>query len=296
MQNNILEKLKIKNAPKTEIPIEFNLPRPQEDININTAIVDQTKERKINKNDYIDIINKKRRVKKRKLTIPEEKEEPEGIEERKEDYERDGDEKDDDISRTVIIKPTKIKKLSRKIVLKTKERAIKPSARKIQSPIGVIQTGPLSSIQIKDEKLENRLTKKEKPIQIKASSYYLNNRQLFINYISGIFNKYKEEIKQSKESATCERDENADFSLMSHQKIVRDYISTFTPYRGLLLYHGLGSGKTCSSIAIAEGMKTSKKIIALGGISAAKLNKLKLTKSYGFAGISYFKGNNKMKT
>ena len=52
MQNNILEKLKIKNAPKTEIPIEFNLPRPQEDININTTIVDQTKERKINKNDY----------------------------------------------------------------------------------------------------------------------------------------------------------------------------------------------------------------------------------------------------
>ena len=64
MQNNILEKLKIKNAPKSEISIEYNIPRPQEDININTTIVDKTKERKINKNDYIDIINKKRRVKK----------------------------------------------------------------------------------------------------------------------------------------------------------------------------------------------------------------------------------------
>lgn len=276
MQNNILEKLKIKNAPKPEIPIEYNIPRTQEDININTTIVDKTKEGKFNRNDYIDIINKKRRVKKRKLTIPDEKEQMEGIEERKDGDEKDDDERDgerdderngdvidDDLPRTVIIKPTKIKKLSRKIVLKTKEREVKQTVRKIQSPIGVIQTGPLSSIQIKDEKLENRLTKKEKPIQIKASSYYLNNRQLFINYISGIFNKYKEEIKQSKESATCERDENADFSLMSHQKIVRDYISTFTPYRGLLLYHGLGSGKTCSSIAIAEGMKTSKKIIVM---------------------------------
>ena len=43
-------------------------------------------------------------------------------------------------------------------------------------------------------------------------------------------------------------------------------------------------------------LKTNKKIIALGGISTAKLSKLKLTKSYGFAGISYFKGNNKIKT
>ena len=30
-----------------------------------------------------------------------------------------------------------------------------------------------------------------------------------------------------------------------------------------MLYHGLGSGKTCSSIAIAEGMKTSKRVIIM---------------------------------
>lgn len=274
MQNDILEKLKIKNAPKQEIPMEYNIPRTQEDIIINTTIVDKTKEQKINRNDYIDIINKKRRVKKRKLTIPEDQilesqrtssPRQQGVEESKRDDDAmvDNVTVDDDLPRTIVIRPTKIKKLSRKIVLKTKQRENKPTARKIQSPIGVIQTGPLSSIQIKDETLENRLTKKEKPIQIKASSYYLNNRQLFINYISGIFNKYKQEINQSKETASCERDEGADFELMSHQKIVRDYISNFTPYRGLLLYHGLGSGKTCSSIAIAEGMKTSKKIIVM---------------------------------
>ena len=37
----------------------------------------------------------------------------------------------------------------------------------------------------------------------------------------------------------------------------------YTPYRGLLLFHGLGSGKTCSSIAIAEGLKTEKQIIIM---------------------------------
>jgi hypothetical protein len=36
-----------------------------------------------------------------------------------------------------------------------------------------------------------------------------------------------------------------------------------TPYRGLLLYHGLGSGKTCSSIAVAESLLTTKKVFVM---------------------------------
>ena len=40
-------------------------------------------------------------------------------------------------------------------------------------------------------------------------------------------------------------------------------MNLYTPYRGLLLYHGLGSGKTCTSIAIAEGMKDSKRIVIM---------------------------------
>ena len=51
--------------------------------------------------------------------------------------------------------------------------------------------------------------------------------------------------------------------MLTHQKIVRDYINIYTPYRGTLLYHGLGSGKSCSSIAIAEGMKNDKNVIIL---------------------------------
>jgi hypothetical protein len=39
-----------------------------------------------------------------------------------------------------------------------------------------------------------------------------------------------------------------------YQKLVRDYMSNGTPYRGNLLYHGLGSGKTCTSIAAAEAL------------------------------------------
>ena len=40
--------------------------------------------------------------------------------------------------------------------------------------------------------------------------------------------------------------------------------------------------------------KTTKKVIALGGITSQNLNKLKMIKTFGFAGISYFKNNDKI--
>ena len=45
---------------------------------------------------------------------------------------------------------------------------------------------------------------------------------------------------------------NASFELSPHQMFVRNFMSRHTPYNGLLLYHGLGSGKTCAAIGIAE--------------------------------------------
>ena len=66
------------------------------------------------------------------------------------------------------------------------------------------------------------------------------------------------------------RNNNSDFNLLTHQKVVRDYINLITPYRGLLILHGLGSGKTCTSIAIAEGMKTDKKIVLMTPASLKK--------------------------
>jgi superfamily II DNA or RNA helicase len=49
--------------------------------------------------------------------------------------------------------------------------------------------------------------------------------------------------------------------LSSYQKVLSDYISDDTNYRGLLIYHGLGSGKTLTSISIAEGI--DKEVIVL---------------------------------
>ena len=139
----------------------------------------------------------------------------------------------------------------------------KPIKRKTKQPIGIVQEGPLSMIKIGDTELTARLKQKEPSINISASSYYMNNRQIFINFMSSLFGKYKKELLTESEKATCDYDPDAPFSLMTHQKIVRDYLNLYTPYRGLLLFHGLGSGKTCSSIAIAEGMKSGKQIIVM---------------------------------
>ncbi len=45
---------------------------------------------------------------------------------------------------------------------------------------------------------------------------------------------------------------NEDRELAPHQIFVRNFLSFNTPYNSLLLYHGLGSGKTCAAVGIME--------------------------------------------
>ena len=44
------------------------------------------------------------------------------------------------------------------------------------------------------------------------------------------------------------------FEKTIYQNFVQHYLSRRSPYKSLLLYHGLGSGKSCSSITIAEAL------------------------------------------
>ena len=103
---------------------------------------------------------------------------------------------------------------------------------------------------------------------MRAPGYYMNNRSKFVNFINSYFSEHRDEVVNEAIALSCEdmdgaKSEGAEFKLLIHQKVVRDYLNLHTPYRGLLLYHGLGSGKTCSSIAIAEGMKSTKRIIVM---------------------------------
>ena len=50
-----------------------------------------------------------------------------------------------------------------------------------------------------------------------------------------------------------------------YQAFIREYMRQASPYRGVLVYHGLGSGKTCTSIAAAEALygQGKRKIIVM---------------------------------
>jgi hypothetical protein len=143
------------------------------------------------------------------------------------------------------------------VILPTKPR--KRTTKKVTR--GIIPLGTELMMQIGDTPLAKRLP----PLQVfdmKVSSYYMNNREIFVNFINGVFEPYKEDLLDETKGISCEDigKDSGTVSLLTHQKIVRDYMNLYTPYRGLLLFHGLGSGKTCSSIAIAEGMKSARKV------------------------------------
>ena len=61
--------------------------------------------------------------------------------------------------------------------------------------------------------------------------------------------KIKNVEKLSKE--ICEND----FELLPHQQFTKSFMSLDTPYNSILLYHELGTGKTCSAIGITEEMR-----------------------------------------
>jgi len=121
----------------------------------------------------------------------------------------------------------------------------------------------LTTAVIRTQKVVDRLPKEREKNIIVAPPYYMNNRKLFIQKLNKILQPREQELLGSEDSVSCDRGASEEFSLLTHQRIVRDYLNLYTPYRGLLLYHGLGSGKTCTSIAIAEGMKSNKQVFVL---------------------------------
>jgi hypothetical protein len=197
---------------------------------------------------------KPKKIVKQLVFLEEEKEEPteklpEGgprVEDLQEQEEKEGKEEDEEDQEIQIeIKPPK-KRITKKITR------------------GVIPLGTEIMVQIGDTTLAKRLP----PLptyDLKASSYYMNNREIFVNFINGLFETYKDDLLDETKEITCEDigKDTGNIGLLTHQKIVRDYINLYTPYRGLLLYHGLGAGKTCSSIAIAEGLKNARKVIIM---------------------------------
>ena len=86
----------------------------------------------------------------------------------------------------------------------------------------------------------------------------MNNRENFIKHIVSIWKN-----KKFYNAKSIPSKKKKDFEPFLHQKIILEYLNVYSPYRGLLIYHGLGSGKTCTSISIAESFNSSPLFIAL---------------------------------
>ena len=66
----------------------------------------------------------------------------------------------------------------------------------------------------------------------------------------------REQIENIEAESNKLCDVNREFELAPHQMFVRNFLSFQTPYNSLLLFHGLGTGKTCSSISVCEEMRS----------------------------------------
>ena len=98
--------------------------------------------------------------------------------------------------------------------------------------------------------------------RVELDSWVLNNRRNFPEFINNFFLAGVDSEKRNVQyTFDTKRKTIIPVELLKHQKFISDFISRNTPYRGCLLYYGLGSGKTLSSINISEG--SSKKSIIL---------------------------------
>ena len=160
----------------------------------------------------------------------------------------------------IKIKKAKKKRMPADEFEKERRKAMKVKGKHKQ----FVEVQP-EAVKMHGEALIKRFPKDIEKINIRTSNYYMNNREIFTSFINNLFKPYKEvELsEQNKFSCDNQGDSGRGYSMMKQQQVVRDYMNLYTPYRGLLLYHGLGAGKTCASIGIAEGLKSATPIIVM---------------------------------
>lgn len=95
-------------------------------------------------------------------------------------------------------------------------------------------------------------------IGLKTDAFVPMNRKMFKSYILAAYAPYKLlPLAAAPDPDACAKaaaESKSSLKMFQYQQFVRDYIQRASPYRGILVYHGLGSGKTCASIASMEAL------------------------------------------
>lgn len=82
----------------------------------------------------------------------------------------------------------------------------------------------------------------------------------FYNRISEIYKKFKVRKDNRDLDDICHPKE---FKLQLPQQFLSEFINPKTPYMGVLVYHRIGAGKTCTAVRIAEKWKKYKRIVVV---------------------------------
>jgi len=168
---------------------------------------------------------------------------------------------------TIINKPNAkaVKKIATKVV---------PNQNQNQNPIPVLKREKPQEIcanidHIYDKKCDNnkQLLKSEEDNRdsLENEENATTNNLLYPHLDDPNFNvkiALKKEFNDTKYDGTiysvkdyAEILSKAEYELLPQQAFVRNFMSFQTPYNSLLLFHGLGSGKTCSAIGVCEEMR-----------------------------------------
>ena len=108
--------------------------------------------------------------------------------------------------------------------------------------------------------LSSRLIEKTDQVQVKVKpdAFMPSNRKAFKNFIIQSYRRYQlppiSAVPNPNACAEAAAASKTQVKAFAYQEFVRDYIQKPSPYRGVLVYHGLGSGKTCTSIAGLEAL------------------------------------------
>ena len=97
---------------------------------------------------------------------------------------------------------------------------------------------------------------------VSPEAWALPNQVEFTEWLTDTFVGYrKRPLSQPDEEAATRPTDT--MQLFPHQLFVQDYMQYKSPYRGLLVYHGLGVGKSCTSIAAAEMLIRHKHVVIM---------------------------------
>ena len=127
----------------------------------------------------------------------------------------------------------------------------------IQTAYDSVREQLVSSIETSDSSVDVKEQLEKDPDYL-LRLYPDINDELFNVHIS-MRDEFADLFKSTKEIKDVETEServcNRDFQLSASQLFVRNFLSSETPYNGLVLAHGVGIGKTCSSLTVAEEMR-----------------------------------------